>query len=348
MSSTSANDGPLEATLETEATIRKAMRRPLIILGMLTLLILIGMFGFRWIGGSPWMDSLYLAVVTLTTLGSRDPASNEATMAFTVLYLACGLGLFSYSLFSLGQSLLDEQVRIYWSYRKMLTRVRAMQGHHIICGQGRMGLTICKHLAERSQPFVVIDCNSEKLESTCRAQDWPFLVGDATDDELLLNAGIKQAKSLASVLPSDADNVYVVLSARMLNADLQIVSRASNDKAIEKIERAGATRVISPFSSGGVNMARLMINPSLESFMEVAQTGENDLELIEFEVADSSAYCGKKLSETSLGDRGVMILGIIRKSGERLLPPPSSTVISSGDKMFAFGRASVVYELIGL
>jgi len=336
----------LTVASQDKAALQLAIRRPLIILGLLSLLILAGMLGFRTIGGSSWMESLYLAVVTLTTLGSRDPASDNSTMVFTVLYLASGLGLFSYSLFSLGQSLLDEQVRIYWRRRQMLTRVEAMNDHHIVCGQGRMGLTICNHLAQCHQPFVVIDRDAEKLEATCRAHDWPYLVGDATDDENLMHAGIERAKSLASVLPSDSDNVYVVLSARMLNSDLQIVSRASGDKAIEKIERAGATRVISPFSSGGLQMARLMLNPSMEAFVDVAQTSDNDLGLVEFPVNAGSRYLGTTLSESKLGDRGVMVLGIIRRSGERLLPPTSSAIIEEGDTLFVFGKTTVVNEMM--
>ena len=323
-----------------------AIKRPLLVLGMLTLLILIGTLGFRFVKGTNWLESLYLSVITLTTLGCRDPAEDSRTMLFVVLYLCMGLGLFSYSLFTLGQSLLDPQFRLFWKQRRMLNRIESMNNHHIVCGFGRMGRTICDYLHRRKKPFVVIDPDESSLEARCRQMNWTYIVGDATDDVHLRQAGIERAQALASVLPSDADNTYVVLSARMLNNKMQIVARASDEKAIEKIERAGATRVISPFSSGGVKMARFMINPSVESFVEVADQHDSDLELVEVLVTEQSSLAGKKLSETRFAERGIMILAIRRASGQRLLPPPGQTVLSPGDNLFAFGHAERMAALI--
>lgn len=324
------------------------MQRPLIILGLLTLLISIGAVGFRMIGGASWVESVYLAVVTLTTLGSRDPASDTYTMLFTIGYLFFGLGLFSYSLFTLGKSLVDAQYRILWRRRQMLNQIRTLNNHYIVCGLGRMGMTICKHLARRKKPFVVIDHNEEQVQEMIQEHDWLCLTGDATDDDVLREAGIERATSLASTLGSDADNVYVVLSARMLNSSLQIVARASDDKAIDKMERAGATRVISPLSSGGTKMARFMLNPSVENFVEIADKHDSDLELIDFQLAEQCPHIGKKLSETNLRDMGVIILGIRRENGERLIPPPGSAVLQKGDNLFVFGHAGAVGQIFNL
>ena len=326
----------------------RRIRRPLTVFGLLSLLLLLGTVGFRLIGHVNWVESLYLAVVTLTTLGSRDPASDTATMVFTIIYMMFGLGLFSYSITALGKSLIDARYRILWRRRQMLNRIRALQDHYIVCGQGRMGTTICEYLARRNKPFVVIDHNEEQINELVEQHDWLCLAGDATDDAILRQAGIERAKSLASTLGSDADNVYVVLSARMLNNNLQIVARASDDKAIEKMERAGATRVISPFSSGATKMARFMLNPLVDNFVEVADEHDSDLELIDFQVTKSCPYLGKKLSETDMRDSGVIVLGIRRENGERLIPPPGSAVLLEGDSLFVFGHAASVGRIFNL
>ena len=164
---------------------------------------------------------------------------------------------------------------------------------------------------------------------------------------MLTNAGIKQARSLASVLPTDADNVYVALSARMLNSNMQIIARASDEKAVEKLERAGASRVVSPFSTGAEKMARFMLNPSIEDFLEIADAQGNELELANVQITEHSPYVGKQLKETDLRDKGVMVIGIRRANGERLMPPPGNTVIHPGDSLFAFGSTSAVNEMIG-
>jgi len=332
--------------LQSEAELFIAFRRPIIIVSLLTLLIFGGMLGFHWVTGATWLESLYYAVITLTTLGCRDPASDAKSMSFIIVYLGIGLGIFSYSLFTLGQSLLDPRFRLFWKRRRIMNEIETLSDHHIVCGFGRMGRTICEYLSKRQRPFVVIDNDVDLLDNHCSARGWLYIPGDATDDIFLKQAGIERAKALASVLPSDADNTYVVLSAHMLNSNMQIVARASDEKAIEKIERAGATRVISPFSSGGMKMARFMINPSVESFMEVADEHDSDLELVEVEVSESSPLVGKMLSETKLSEGGVMILAIRRVDGERLLPPPGQTIIQPGDDLFAFGQTEKVVDLI--
>lgn len=322
------------------------MRRLYFILALLASLTVIGTVGFRLIEGRPWIESAYLAIITLTTLGSRDPAETNAEMIFVMFYMFVGLGLFSYSLFSLGQIFVDARLNRHWRKRQMEKRIRAMNGHYIVCGQGRMGQTICEFLQHRHKSFVVVDLDEERLVHNCEENQWPYVVGDATDDNVLLEAGIENASALATALATDSDNVYVVLSAKMLNPDLQIVARASDDKAVEKMERAGATRVISPFSSGAVKMARFMINPSVEDFLEIADDKGHELEIADVLVDDNSPYAGKSLMETDLRDKGVMVIGIRKKSGERLMPPPGSAVLDEGDNLFVFGSSTAINEII--
>ncbi|MCA9116110.1 MAG: potassium channel protein, partial [Planctomycetaceae bacterium] len=306
-----------------------------------------GTLGFRLIEGADWLDCLYMAVITLTTVGFEHtvvPGPNGKI--FIICYLMVGLGAFSYSAFQLGQWIVNSQLRLVLERRKMEKKTARMEGHHIVCGLGRMGTTICEYLQQRGRPFVVIDHDEEQLIRICSERSWVYLAGDATSDETLLAAGIERARSLATVLATDADNVYVVLSARLLNEKLQIVSRALDEKAIEKMERAGANRVISPFSSGAVRIARCMINPGIEDFLEVNVARNSQLELAELLMDESNPWVGSRLKELNLDSHGLVVVGVRRADGTCYVPPDGSTVILVDDTLFTFGSSDALNSVM--
>ena len=315
-------------------------------LALLIGLTVAGVVGFRLTETFGWLDALWLAVVTLTTVGAYDRPLTGAGKLFAVGYLFCGLGVASYSLFALGQTVVSARFRRMWEERKMNERIKKMDDHHVVCGLGRMGRGVCEYLSRRDQPFVVIDEDADLLEEICTECGWAWVAGDAADDGVLLEAGADRAASLVTALPTDADNVYVVLSARLLSDKLQIVARAAEERAIEKLQRAGADRVVSPLASGAVKMARFMLNPHVEDFLAIADDRESDLELADVQVAEGSPLCGKMLKETDLSRRGLMIVGIRRDGGERLMPPPGDAVIRPGDCLFAFGKGSAINDLM--
>lgn len=323
------------------------MHRVVLIVSLLLAVTIVGTIGFRYTSGRNWLEAAYLAVITLTTVGSRDSGRTPEAMVFTMLYLVCGLCIFTYSAFQLGQFVVNAEIRRMLERRRMERDIRKLSNHYIVCGMGRMGSTICEFLAQRGKPFVVVDSNAEKVEAMMHERGWYVVEGDATDDAVLITAGIERAGGLATVLPTDADNVYVVLTARMLSADLQIVARASDDKAVQKLQRAGSTRVISPFSSGAIKMARFMLSPSIEDFLEITDSQGSELELADIQIRADSPYVGRRLMDTDLRDKGVMIIGIRRANGERLLPPAGTSVIAAGDSLFAFGSSEAVNAMIG-
>lgn len=322
--------------------------KPLIFSACLLLaLTAIGTIGLRVIEHAPWLDCLFMAVITLTTVGYGEAVPlSEAGRLFVIGFLMVSATVFAYSAFSIGQWVVSAQIGAYWGKRRMDKNVSKLDGHFIICGLGRMGLTICRYLAQRQRPFVVIDRDDALLREHCDAAGWLYLLGDATDDDVLRRAGIQKARALTTVLSTDADNVYVVLTARMLNSQLQIIARASDDKAVQKMQHAGATRVVSPFSTGAVKMARFMLHPSIEDFLEVTDQTGTDLELADVQISPDSPYVGRKINETNLRAKGIMILGVRRVSGERLVPPPGDTILNAGDSLFAFGSAAAVNEMI--
>jgi voltage-gated potassium channel len=210
-----------------------------------------------------------------------------------------------------------------------------------------MGLEICRYLSERKQPFVAIESEEDQLEQSALPAGWLYIHGDATDDQVLRAAGIEHARSLATVLPGDAANLYVVLSARMLASGLQIIARAGEEKAVEKLSRAGANRIVSPFTSGAVKMARFMLNPSIEDLLEIVDRGGEELELADVEINQQSPLVGKQLKELALREKGVTVIGIRRPNGERLMLPPEEAVLQTGDCLFAFGTASAIDGVLG-
>ncbi|QDT16272.1 potassium channel family protein [Alienimonas californiensis] len=311
---------------------------------MLVLLTAAGIVGFRVTESSSWLDSAWLAVVTLTTLGADSP-STAAGKLFAMGYLLCGLGVASYSLFALGQMVVSTEFRRMWEQRKMDEAISGLSGHNVICGLGRIGQGVCGYLSDRQRPFVVIDQDRELLERVCDGRGWLYVVGDAADDAVLKKAGVDRAASLNTALPTDAENIYVVLSARGLSDRLQIVARATEERAIGKLERAGADRVVSPLASGAVKMARVMLNPHVEDFLAIADGRESDLELADVQIAEGSALCGKTLKDSGLSGKGLMIVGIRRGDGKRIMPPAPDAVIQAGDCLFTFGKRETIAAL---
>lgn len=316
------------------------MRRLLQIPMLLTVILVIGAVGLHLLTKQPLLTCLFQAFILLTTVGSEEPRPmTNATMVFIMVYLSCGLGLFAYSAFQFGNLLLNANFRAIVERRRMETQIRKLSDHFIVCGFGRMGQELCEYLEKRGQLFVVIDEKPDVFTTDMRQRGWLFLQGDATQDDVLENAGIHNARGLTTVLPTDADNLYVVLSARLLSAGLQIVARVSNDRASQKMMQAGATRVINPLSSGAIRMARFMLSPSIENFVEVSEGEGVDWEIADVQVPDDSPLINMALKDTRLRESGIMLLGVCRSSGEKLFPPPGELQFQAGDSLFAFGNA---------
>jgi voltage-gated potassium channel len=322
--------------------------RPLLkSVGLLLALTVIGTVGLRVIEQAPWLDCLFMAVISLTTVGYGETVPlSSAGRWFVMAYLFAGLGVFTYAATRIGQWIISAEMRAYWEGRRMEKTLGQLHDHYIVCGLGRMGSTIARYLSDREKPFVVIDRDETRLRTICGERSWPYVIGDATNDDVLKHAGITRAHALTTVLTTDADNIYVVLTARMLNSSLPIIARASDDNAVQKMQHAGATRVVSPFSTGAVKIARFMLHPSIEDFLEVTDQTGIDLELADLQLHEHSPYIGKRLSQTDLREKGVMILGVRRAEGQQLIPPPGDTELRVGDCLFVFGSTAAVNDMI--
>jgi len=313
---------------------------------VLAALIITGTLGFHLVEGWSLFDSLYMTVITLTTVGySEVNGLSSAGRVFTMIFLTAGLGAFLYGLTQLGDAVVHAQFSDWLGKRRRDTTVKHLKDHFIVCGFGRLGRSLCEELAARKLDFVVVEKNVDALER-CQQAQWAYLVADATEDRSLLEAGVERARGLATVLSSDAENLYVVLSARLLSKKVQILTRASTEKDAEKLKRAGADRVISLYAAGAAKMAQLLSNPNVEDFIEIITAKGRQLDLTEIVVTAQAAYAGKKLSETDFRERGIIIVAIRRKSGELSLPPKGSDVLEPGDCLIALGKAEAIESLI--
>lgn len=291
-------------------------------------------------------DSLYMTVITLSTVGYFEVHDlSTAGRIFVMVYLALGLGVFLYGVAQVGELVVRAQLQGWMEKRRMDNTLRHLSGHFIVCGMGRLGAKLCDELSSRKLPFVVIDRDDEALES-CKGRGWLGVAADATQDSVLEEVGIHRAKGLASVLASDADNLYVVLSARLLAKDLLILARASGEAAATKLKRAGANRVISLYETGATKIAQLLANPHVEEFMEVVTARGRELDLTQLLVSPTAPFANRALAETDFRKRGIIIVGIRRKNGELLLPPAGTDRVEPGDNLIALGKVDAIQSLL--
>lgn len=221
----------------------------------------------------------------------------------------------------------------------MEKKIRELKDHYIVCGYGRMGKIICRELYEKHMKFVVVEKMPEVITN---GEDLLIFPGDATKDEVLRELGIERAKGLISVLPTDAENLFVVLSARVLNPKLTIVARAGEEGSEQKLLRAGADKVVSPYQIGGLRIAHTVLKPAVVDFIEFAtKSGNIDLQMEEVSIGEHSRLVGKTLDESGIGrELGIIIVAIRKPNGEMMFNPTFRSAITGGDMLIALGEIS--------
>jgi voltage-gated potassium channel len=248
-----------------------------------------------------------------------------------------GMGVMFYIVGSLARVLIEGEIRQVLGKRHLQSRIKKLTGHYIICGFGRIGETIVQQLKARGTPLVVVENNPDNLPRL-EAVGINFVVGDATREEALLEAGIERAKGLVAVVHSDASNVYIVLTARSLNPNLFIVARAEDPGAEQKLLRAGADRVESPYFMGGQKMAHAILHPTVVTFMELAMKEGVDWSMEEVKVGPNSSMVGVALKDSNIRQKlDLILVAIKRAGGEMLFNPTLETPILAGDTLIALG-----------
>jgi len=304
---------------------------------LLTLLVM-GSLGFVWLEGWNFFDALYMTVTTLTTVGYGEvhPLDRIGRIYNMVLILT-GMGVMLYIVGSLARVVIEGELQTVFGKRKLIKHIKRLKNHYILCGFGRIGEIIARQLKNRGLSLVVIDKDPDQI-ARLEALGHYFINGDATRDEVLLEAGIERAKGLISVVSSDADNVYVVLTARSLNPNLFIVARGEEPGSEQKLRRAGADKVESPYHMGGQKMAHTILHPTVVTFMELAMKEGVDWSMEEIAVGQNSALLGVPLADSGIRLKlDLILVAIKRADGEMLFNPSSETPILAGDTLIALG-----------
>jgi voltage-gated potassium channel len=288
-----------------------------------------------------------MTVITLTTVGYREVTPLDTTgQYYTMLLLVGGLGVVLYSVTLIARDVLEGELQRVLGRRKVQRQIAQMQDHLIVCGFGRMGRMVCKELAAKPAPFVVIERDAETLR-LAEAEGHACVEGDATEERILTTAGIARARGLVAALSNDADNVYAVLTARELNPGLLIVARSEDDRSERKLLHAGATRVVSPYAIGGHRMAQAVLRPAVLEVLDLAtHSHAMELQLEEVLVAPGSLGDGVALRDSQIRERhGLIVIAIRREGGEMVFNPGPEAQIAAGDRLVLIGQSDSLREI---
>jgi len=309
----------------------------------------VGTVVFHHIEGWSILDSLYVTAQTVTTVGFGDLTPRTVWgRAFATVFMLVGVGIVLYALTSAVQSIVQSEMVATFGRRRLSRKMSKLRNHFIICGAGRVGSHLIRSLQGSDETFIVIESNAEKV-SQLLDLGIAVLVRDATLEESLIEAGVENAKGLAACLPKDADNVYVVLTARALNPDIHIVARAAEEQAEAKLIRAGANRVVAPTIIGGHRMAMALTKPAVGDFLDSITANQLDLGFEQLEVEPVSSFVGRRLSDTNIRSQlNIVIVSIRRVNGEIVFNPNAEAVIQAGDMLIAIGSAESLAQLTAL
>jgi voltage-gated potassium channel len=316
------------------------LQRFFLMLVVPVLLTALGTFGYHMVEGWAWFDALYMTVITITTVGFLEvhPLSH-AGRTFTMLLALGGIFTLFYAATEAIRAIVSGEVRSVLGRQRMQRSLAEIRDHFVVCGFGRMGHLVCREFSSLGLPFVVIDREASLLRDFSLPHGIP-LVGDATSDEVLRMAGAERARGLVTAAASDADNLYVTMSARFLNDKLFIVARAEEEAAEKKLRRAGANRVVSPYVIGGQRVALAVLRPAVMDFIELATSKEHmELQIEEAEIASGSRLAGLSLKASQLRqDLGIIIVAIKKPDGRMLFNPAPETVLSAADVLITLGH----------
>ena len=314
---------------------------------ILMVVLLVGTGGYMLFEHWDFMDALYMTVITITTVGYREvgPVSGTGRI-FTIFIIFFGVGIIAYILGLAAQVMVDTQVRSLIGRRKLGQKLKSLKDHYILCGFGRIGSIIARELWESKIPMVVIDTDPDIMEDL-ESEGIPYINDDATSDEVLLNAGIERAVGIVSVVASDADNLFITMTARGLNPELFILARADEEATEKKLLRAGANRVMMPYLIGGHKMAQAIIKPAVTDFLDFTfQSKDIGLEMEEVRVGGNSRLNGLALMDSGIRQElDVIIVAVRKKDGEMQFNPSSQTRIEAGDTLISLGKRDDLAKL---
>jgi voltage-gated potassium channel len=295
-------------------------------------------------GGKPrFMDCIYMTVVSLTTVGYGEVievTGNIPAQIFTMILITFGMGIILYGISTMTAIIVEGELTGILRKKRMLKEIQKLKNHVIVCGGGETGRPVLIELAKNKEPMVLIEQEEENIERCQSIENLLYIRGDATDDENLMAAGIESASGIIIALPADKDNLYVTMTARMLNKRIRIVSRMIDQKLEAKLKMAGADRVVSPNTIGALRMASEMIRPTVVDFLDsMLRSSRGNLRIHQLTVTEGSGLAGKTLRESGLKDKfDLLVLGAKQKSEDIRFNPSPSETLGAGMTLIVMGE----------
>ena len=310
--------------------------------------VLMGALGYRWLEDYSWLESLYMTIITVTTVGFGEvrPLSSAGRI-FTMVLMLSGVGTILYLLTTLTQLVVEGKLRQIMGRRSLERAIRSMKDHYIVCGYGRIGALVTEMIIEAGREVVVID-NSEEVTRRLESEGIHYVLGSATEDESLLAAGVERARGLIATVSSDADNVYIVLTAKDMRPDIFIIARATEPGSERKLKHAGADKVVSPYFIGARRIAQTVIRPSVADFIDLTfhSTTEQPLRMEEMLVGPQAELAGVSLKDSGIRQKlDLIVLAVKKPDGSMRFNPPADTVVEVGDTLIAMGPGSSMSKL---
>lgn len=319
-----------------------------IVLFILLSLVIIGTVGYSTLLNVSLLDGLYMTVITISSVGYKEVAPmTDMAKVFSIFIIIFGVGTVGYVLTNLLLLVVEGDINNFWRKRHMEANIHKMSDHYILCGAGETGEVIINEFIKNKKEFVVIEKDFDRYEFYV-SQGLMIIHGDATEEATLQKANISHAKGIISSLPSDVDNVFVVLTARTMNRNLYIISRAVDKHAPDKLKRAGANKTISANEIGGRRMAAQMLRPSVVSFLEIVTSiNDEQLDLQDVVIGQHSEMAGKELKDLRIPDRFGLVVIASKKAGQTnmILNPKSDLMLKTGDLILVLGNNQQVNEL---
>ena len=317
-----------------------------IAVGMVLAVFVVGTIGYLVLGLS-LVDAMYMTITTITTVGFREITEPDVTTAeklFTMSIIVVGVGTMLYTLTLVVQAVVEGQLRDFLGRRRMDRHISEMRRHVIVCGWGRVGRAVAVDLRQAGEDVVVVDIDAERIADL----DFPTIVGDATLDSTLREAGIERAAALVAALDGDAENLFVTLSSREINPALFIVARARQDESVSKLSRAGADRVVNPQELGAARMASFVVQPNVAEFVDVIMHERSmDFRMQEVEIPAGSRLAGMTLREANLRqEAGVLVLAVRGDDGTFQTNPDPEAVLHPQNIVIAVGTDEALQQLM--
>jgi voltage-gated potassium channel len=310
-------------------------------------IFIIGTLGYYYIENWSWIDSAFMTVITITTVGYREVGGelSDTGKIFTMFLIMAGFGVVAVSLSHFASLIMRGELNFFLGKIRMKREITQLTNHYIIAGYGRTGRVIAKNLKAKKIPYVVIDNDPKVLQSSVE-ENFPYIIGDASDEAILKQTGVSKAKGFVAVMSSDASNAFAIMSARVSNPFLQITARALESQSIRKLKIAGANKVIAPYDLGGHRISQAITNPHASDFIEIVEDVEaQHIEMADLKINASSKLKGTPISNPIFKELDLLVIGVKKHEAEFIFNPKSDFLIEENYHLILMGPSRSVIQL---